>query len=84
MAARLTPMRTRRVNTFAALKRPYGDYAAEPTMQYQIQSKQPMQTAPVTIPYTTPYFAPEANAYQEEIPQLYTDDPYTGLELAAK
>ncbi len=59
----------------------YGDYAAEPTMQYQIQSKQPMQTAPVTIPYTTPYFAPEANAYQEEIPQLYTDDPTLDLNL---
>lgn len=57
---------------------PYGEYAAEPTVQYQIQSRQggqPMNAAPVTLPYTTPYFAPEANAYQEEIPQLYTDEP---------
>ena len=56
---------------------PYGEYATEPTVQYQIQSRQGGQqtTAPVTIPYTTPYFAPEANAYQEEIPQLYTDEP---------
>ncbi len=60
---------------------PYDEYASEPTVQYQIQSRQggqPANTAPVTIPYTTPYFAPEANAYQEEIPQLYTDEPVPG------
>jgi hypothetical protein len=56
----------------------YGEYAAEPTLQYQIQSRQgaqPLNAAPVTLPYTTPYFAPEASAYREEIPQLYTDEP---------
>ncbi|MBE0601525.1 MAG: hypothetical protein IH607_07020 [Firmicutes bacterium] len=61
---------------------PYGEYAGEPTVQYQIQSRQggqPVSAASVTLPYTTPYFAPEANAYQEEIPQLYTDEPVPDL-----
>ncbi|HPJ01357.1 MAG TPA: hypothetical protein PKU80_00760 [Candidatus Limiplasma sp.] len=63
-------------------KVPYNEYAAEPTMKYNIPSRQavpPMNTAPATIPYTTPYYAPEANAYQEQIPQLYTDEPIPDL-----
>ncbi|MBN1776744.1 MAG: hypothetical protein JW811_01355 [Clostridiales bacterium] len=54
------------------------DYAAKPTAQYQMQSRQggqPPSTPPVTLPYTTPRFAPEASAWQEEIPELYTDEP---------
>ena len=53
------------------------DFAALPTTQYQIQSKESalaQSTQSVTLPYTTPYFAPESSAYQEEIPQLYTDE----------
>lgn len=57
---------------------PENGYGAAPTAQYQIQSRQNTQTQnvpPATLPYTTPYFAPEANAYRESAPALYTDSP---------
>jgi len=60
---------------------PDDDYAAQPTAQYQMKPRQSGQAAnipPVTLPYTTPYFAPETSAYREEIPRLYTDEPEQG------
>ena len=61
----------------SAFVNPEDAYGTEPTAQYQIQSRQngqALNAPPATLPYTTPYFAPEFSADQESAPALYSDE----------